>query len=1053
MTHLFYKILFFSLFFLFQGYAQAQDLTISGKVISGSDRLPIPGVSVLNQKGFPNTVTDANGNFTVHTSKGSVLTFTFIGFLSKSVTVTDASPLSITLSENVKGLNEVVVVAFGSQKREEITGSVQELKAKDITSLQNGNILQGLGGKVAGVQVFTTGQPGSAATIRMRGIGSINASSDPLIVLDGIPYDGSLNSISKSDIETLSFLEDASSNALYGSRGANGVIIVTTKKGKGQGLQIEADVKAGINFRATPDYSILKSPKDYYLAYYNRARIGEIVRVQKGGSVTSSPRQVALNSMKSTLGYNAYDVPFEQLINDNGSFNDAANLRYQDDWAKLLFRTAFRQEASLGLSANSENLKSYTSFNYLNDKGYLIASGFKRLGLRSNLVYDLSKSLKIGSNLSYAYTSQDFGESGGFSNPFQFARNIAPFYPVYLRDNDFQRVYDAKGRPVYDYGSGKGPFGASRSYAVFENPVGNRQYDKDNTSNNQVNANLFLNYKFLNDFEFTYNFGANVDNTRRLVFGNTYGGTSSSAGGSLSRTSLYKYNLNHQQLLNYTKKIDKHSIAVLLGHELNKTVSDQFAGSKQQLLLPDLLVFDNAAKITGLSGSQYGYAVEGYFSRLVYSYNNRYFFNASIRRDGSSVFAPESRWGTFYGLGGAWDIAKEDFLSENKIVNSLKLKVSYGQQGNDNVTLSSGARDYYAYYDTYSINDFGDNTPVVSLNKLGNRDLKWETSKNLNAGFEASLFDRRLTVNAEYFERKVSNMIYAQALPPSNAGSYARFANIGDMNNKGIQLSLAADLVRTADINWSVTANATHYNNKITRLPDAQKATGLVSGSFILKEGGDRYAYYLREFAGVDPKNGDALWFTDQLNASTGQTEKQITNDYSKATVYNIGKSAIPKVYGGFGTAFSYKNVSLSANFAYQFGGYGFDDIYRSLLHSDNYASNYHTDVNNSWTPENPGAALPRVDLTSANQNASSTLYLIKSDYISLQDISLSYDFAKERLKWSGLAGARVYVTGNNLYLWSKRKGYDPRTSLTGLSYAYTYPLLSSVSIGVNLKF
>lgn len=871
----FYKILIFSIAFLSQGFAQAQNLTISGKVKSNSDQLPIPGVSVLNQKGLPNTITDANGNFTVHTTRGSVLTFTYIGFLSKSITVTDGSPLNISLSENVNGLNEVVVVAFGSQKREEITGSVQELKARDISSLQNGNILQGLGGKVPGVQVFTTGQPGSAATIRMRGIGSINASSDPLIVLDGIPYDGSLNSIPKSDIEGLTFLEDASSNALYGSRGANGVIMVTTKKGKGLGLQIDADVKAGINFRAISDYSILKSPKDYYLAFYDRGRVGEIARVLKGGKSTTDPRQVALNSMNSTLGYNVYDAPFDQLINANGSFNDAAGLRYQDDWSKLLFRTALRQEASLSLTANSEHLKSFTSLNYLNDKGYLISSGFKRLGLRSNLTYEVNKSLKIGSNLSYANTNQNFGESSGFSNPFQFARNIAPFYPVYLRNNDFQRVYDGKGRPVYDYGSGEGPFGASRSYAVFENPVGNRQYDKDNTTNNQATANLFLNYKFLNDFEFTYNFGANVENQRRLVFGNTYGGTSSSGGGNLLRSSLYKYNLNHQQLLNYNKKIDNHSIAVLFGHEFNKTVSDQFAGTKQQLLLPDLLVFNNAAKITGLTGSQYGYSVEGYFSRLLYSYNNRYFFNASVRRDGSSIFAPESRWGTFYGLGGAWDIAKEDFLSNNKTINSLKFKISYGQQGNDNVTLNTSDRDYYAYYDTYSINNFGDNTPVVSLNKLGNRDLKWETSKNLNTGFEASLFDRRLTVNAEYFERKVSNMIYAQALPPSNSGSYLRFANIGDMNNKGIQLNVAADLIRTQDINWSVNVNATHYKNKITRLPDAQRATGLVTGSFILKEGGDRYAYYLRDFAGVDPKNGDALWYTDQLNASTNQIEKK----------------------------------------------------------------------------------------------------------------------------------------------------------------------------------
>ncbi|MDR6528882.1 TonB-linked SusC/RagA family outer membrane protein [Chryseobacterium rhizosphaerae] len=951
-------------------------------------------------------------------------------------------------------IKEVVVVAFGKQKKEEITGSVQSLKAKDLSNLQNGNILQGIGGKVAGVQVISSGQPGSQPTIRMRGIGSINASSDPLIVLDGIPYSGNLNSIAASDIESISFLEDASSNALYGSRGANGVIIVNTKRGKTKGLHIEADVRTGVNFRSIEDYSVYTSPQDYYTAYYNRARIGEVARLQQPGAIPSaaSPHAAGLAAL-SKLGYNVYNTPFNQLITKDGQFNPDAQLLYQDNWKKLLFKPTLRREATVGISANGDQVKSYTSLNYLDDKGYLISSGFERFGIRSNLDYSITSKLKLTTALSYTYSKQDFGESGGFSNPFQFARNISPFYPVFLRDNNYQQLYDTNGSALYDYGDGQGPNGATRSYAVFENPVGNLQKDKSQTTSNITNINLGLNYEIIKGLDFTYNFGAYLENVTNLQFGNTEGGTSSSVGGTISKGSIFKYTLNHQQLLTYQKKLGNHSFNILVGHELNKIKNEGFSGSKQQLLLPNSLSFDNAVKITDLSGNGYEYAVEGYFSRLLYNYDGKYFFNANVRRDGSSVFSPESRWGNFYGLGVAWNVAKENFLKDNTLINSLKLKASYGQQGNDNILLDGTNRDYYAYQDIYGINNFGDDKPVLSLKKQGNKDLKWETSKNLNAGVEISLLKNRITLNADYFERKVSDMIYTLPLPPSNAGSYVKYGNIGDMTNRGVQANINVDVLRTDDFQWNIYANATHYKNTITRLPAEQRNTGLVSGLFILAEGGDRYTYYLKEFAGVNPNNGDALWYRTAINPTTQKEEKTITNNYKEATDYNTGKSAIPKVYGGFGTDVTYKRLNLSVNFAYQFGGYGYDDIYRSLFHSDTYASNYSTDLDKTWTPENPSAALPRVDLTSTNQNGNSTLYLIKSDYISLQDVTLSYQLPDDFAGQAGLSGLKVYLTGNNLYLWSKRKGYDPRTSLTGVSDSYKYSTLSSVSLGFKLTF
>ena len=967
--------------------------------------------------------------------------FSFVGTFSAQEKKKDS------IKEN--SIGEVVIVAFGKQKKEEITGSIQELKPKDISALQNGNVLQGLAGRVAGVQIVGNGQPGSSPSIRMRGIGSINASSEPLIVLDGIPYPGSLNSIPSSDIESLSFLEDASSNALYGSRGANGVIIITTKKGTRKGIHVDFDIKTGINFRATPEYDIISSPAEYYLAYFNRVRVGEKAR----GKTDAQAYTEAINKMNATLGYNAYNVPFNQLINQDGSFNQNAKLLYQDNWQKLLFRPNLRQEANLSFTANTDKLKAYTSLGYLNDRSYLIGSGFKRLSLRSNLEYALNEKLKFGANLNYSNSEQNLGDGGSFANSFQFSRNIAPFYPVYLRDNDYNRVYDIKGRAVYDYGDGKGPNGARRSYAVFENPVGNRQYDLNKVTNNTVNTNLFVQYKFLKDFDFTYNFGGVIINSQELVYGNPLGGTTATVGGRLAKSNTLKYAFNHQQLLSYNKQLGAHNISVLLGHELNQEKSDYFGARKEKLFLEGLAVFDNVLKMNEIPGNQYDYAVEGFFSRVLYNYKNKYFFNASLRRDGSSVFSKENRWGTFYGLGAAWDISKEDFLKDSEVVNALKVKASYGQQGND-IFYFPGTTDriYYAYKNLYKVSNFGDDTPVVTTEYLGNNKLRWENSQNLNAGFETALFNRRLSINAEYFERKVSDMIYRAALPFSNVGYYPRLENIGNMRNRGVQVSINGDVIKTENFTWNLYANLTHYKNKITKLPDAQRENGITDGLFLLKEGSDRYAYYLKEFAGVDPLNGDALWYKDGVDAS-GNAVKQVTNSYAEATLYQTGKSAIPKVYGGFGTQIRFKNITLSANFAYQLGGWGYDQNYRSLLHSDNYASNYHRDVHNTWAPENPTASLPRIDISNSNQNANSTLFLTKSDYLSLQDLTLSVGIPQSFLENYGIRDANIYVTGNNLFLLSKRRGYDPRLSISGVSETYGYNLLSSVSLGLNLKF
>lgn len=954
-------------------------------------------------------------------------------------------------------IEEVVMVAYGQQKKEEITGSVTQIKAKEIKDLQNGNVLQGLTGKVGGVQVVTSGQPGSAATIRMRGIGSINSSSAPLIVLDGIAYNGLLNSIPAQDIESLTFLKDASSNALYGARGANGVIIVTTKKGKRKGIEVELDTKTGVNTRAIKDYDIISSPSDYYLAYYDRLRLGALRgSVNSNNGISNEDAHAFAQSNLSELGYNNYDVPFDELVS-NGVFNPNAKLLYRDDWADYLFKPSIRTEHYFSISSNGDKLKSYFSGNYLKDGGYSLRSGFERLSARMNLEYNVRDNITVGGNINYANTDYEQGSRGSgsnYSNAFNFSRSVAPIYPVFVRDENYNIAYNNKGERIYDFGTGEF-MGNTRSFASFQNPVGTLNLDKFNDINDNLSTRFFGKIKFLKDFDFTYNFSADLLSSNYYRLATPIAGDAAPANGRLTRGNDKYLTIGNQQLLNWNKSISKHTFNILLGHETNDLTIENIEGQKTDLLFPDIPSLNFGGKVQYLNSSIVDYNVEGYFARLLYNFDNKYFFNANVRRDGSSVFAPDVRWGTFYGLGFAWNVSKESFLANSKVLTNLKLKASYGEQGNDYLLdRTRSFRNYYAYADLYNVGPNGEDLATPTLSSLGNDKTKWETSNNTNAGFESSWFNNRISLDAEYFERKVSDMLYFIPNPPSLTGSFVTPTNVGDMKNTGVEVNLEIIPIKNENFTLSVFANGTHYKNKVTKLPGAQSQNGIVDGLFKLAEGNSRYDYFLYDFAGVNPSNGDALWYKDVLDDNGNVIDKTTTNLIAEATQYFVGKSAIPKIYGGFGTDITLGRFNARINFAYQLGGWGYDSVYQSLMASaGDIGENLHSDVFNSWTPENPNASIPRVDRINTTQSQTSSFYLIKSDYLSIQDITFGYDLSENFVKTFGLSSARIYFTGNNLYLWSKRQGYDPRLNLTGQSGSGQYSILRSTSLGINVKF
>ena len=1036
-------------------FSFAQEKTVTGTVTTADDGLPLPGASVVVKGTSRGQQTDFDGKYAIQVSQGDVLVVSYVGMKTAQVTIGAGSTYDVAL-ELDNALDEVIVTAYGSQKKESIAGSIGEIKSEEIAEITAGNVLQGTVGKVAGVQVFNnSGMPGDGPTIRMRGIGSINASSAPLYVVDGVPFSGDVASINSQDIESMTFLKDASAAALYGNRGANGVIIITTKKGKFQKVSITLDTKAGFSSRGVKEYDIMDSSKEYYERYYqslkNSLMFGSANLSEADASVAAAN---GIIDGEDGLAYNNYGVPNDQLIDPaTGRLNPNANMLYSGgDWDDYLFGSGFFSSTYVSVSGGNEKTSQFFSLGYDKNEGYVVNSGLEKITSRLKVDSQITDRLKVGGNLNYSHLTQDYldGYTGGstYSSPFFWTRTVAPIYPVLLYDNDGNPVYNTRGTHIFDDGTGNGgqpnvpvrPFGAlQHPFATATNDI--KEYLTDN-----LYASAFAELKLLEGLKFTYVVTGDLFSRGDRSMDTPLYGDAVNTGGRVGYSSARTMAFTQQQLLNYNKSFGNHNFDFLLGHETLDRRTDVVSAGRSKMLFPTGYV-DQAAVIQYANGYGTSYALEGFFARMNYDFSNKYFLNASIRRDGSSRFHPDNRWGTFYGLGAAWSVSSESFMENVTFIDNLRLKASFGEQGNDNLGIE------LPYLDQYSVTattDASIDVPSFNLVALGNKEITWETNTNFNVGFDVSMFNNRVSLEAEYFERKVTDMLYQKPLPVSS-GFSTQPENIGDMQNTGFEATLGIDIVRSEDFNLNFNANATHYKNKITKLPfNGFENNQIIAGAYIRQEGGGIYDYYMREFAGVNPNNGAATWYMDDPN---NEGQKIITEDYSEATRYDIGKSALPDVYGGFSFDINYKAFDLGIQFAYQLGGYSYDGVYMSLLAADR-GENYHRDANVSWTPANTTAKLPRIDVGDPKDfYSTSTLGLTKSDYLSIQNLSLGYTFKPDVVETIGLSSLRVYSLVDNVNIWSKRQGYDPRSGgVTGAS-SNNYSLLRTVSFGVNVKF
>lgn len=1015
----------------------AQNKTLTGTVISSEDNQPLPGVNVIVKGTTMGTITDFDGNFSLSVpADAETLVFSFMGMQTQEVAIGTTTKFNITLDPESIGMDEVVVVAYGTAKKSSFTGSASQVKGAELEKMKVSDVSKALEGKVAGVQSSSSsGTPGSSAKILIRGIGSISASQSPLIVVDGVPYEGSLNSISQQDIESYTILKDAAANSMYGARGSNGVIIITTKKGKSGKPQINAEANLGFNARGVGNYDVITDPGEYYEMFYESYRNSLL----GSKSYFAASEYASNNLVKQLGGFNIYKGVDDNNIIDpeTGKLTSeakAASKKWSDSWLEDPFKKRLRQEYNVNVSGGGEVTNAYLSISYLDDNGYVTNSGFKRAAARLKAEHKLGSNIRVEGNVAYARTDMSvFADETGsnYSNLFMFSQMIAPIYPIYKYDAEGNQVYTNTGEKEYEF---------TTKYAANQNPMAVLEASIIKNVVDNVTSRGLFEVKFLKDFKFTVNAAYDLFVSTATTFQTPIGGDAANVGGR-GYKEMQRYGaLNANQLLDYNHDFGLHNVKVLLGHEIKKDVVNYMVGHMTNFVNAKNPEFANATKYQDLSSLTSESTLEGFMSRVEYNYNDRYYLTASVRRDASSQFDPKSRWGTFWAVGGAWRIKEENFMRDIEQIDNLKLRVSYGTQGNNNLGMAK------VYDDLYSVERVNGEA-ALSKTLRGNPDLTWEKSANFNAGFESRFFDR-FDLNVEFFIKETKDMIYKHPLPPSEGKPNYTWRNEMNMKNIGVELETTVDIVNKNDIKWSVTLNGMTYKNKLTKLASGKPDDGYQAGSYWRKKGGSLYDWYTYKYAGVDPTNGKAQYW--RIDEETGEASK--VYDSSKATLQEIGKSAIPDWAGGISTSVEAYGFDLSISTAHQIGGWVWDSFYQSLMNAGDNGENFHKDMFNRWTPGHTDTDVPALSFGDRDANASCDRWLTKASYFSIKNITLGYSLPSSLLEKYKIEKMRFYITGDNIWLFSKRKGLDPRQDFDG-STGYAYSALSTYSAGVKITF
>jgi len=1016
---------------------QAQTVRITGTITSSEDGMPLPGVSILVKGTTIGSATDANGKYELNVpTNAQTLTISFIGYVAQELPISGRAVIDVVLQPETQQIDEVMVVAYGTATKKSFTGSVAVVSSEKISKIQSSSVTKALEGIAPGVQVSgATGQPGSSAAIRIRGIGSVNASSAPLYVVDGVPFDGSINSINSEDIENISILKDAASASLFGARGANGVIMITTKKGKGEGT-VNVKFTRGWSDRAIAEYDRVNT-----FDWYGLQAEGNTNKLIYANGLTPANAYITTagtgtNSIWNRVGrYNPFNAANNALIDPaTGKLVDGLDLLYQDDWQKELFRVAPRNELVVSTSKSKDNTDFYLSAGYVNEEGIVKYTNFERFNARLNVNSQVKSWLKVGMNFSGATqkTDQLLAEGTYTTNPFYYTRVMGPIYPIWKRNADGSFAIDPDtGKKIFDMGSSPARPYAPNSNLVATLPLDDRSFKRD-----EMTVRTYAETKFLKDFTFKVSANADLTGTYTTTFQNNQLGDAQNVSGRSTKSYQRGYSYTVNEILTYNKSFNEHNLELMVGHENYNYLYHYLSATRTGFGFPTSELVAGAVA-EGSTSSTDTYTLEGYLSRINYSYANKYFASASFRRDGSSRFSADSRWGNFYSYSAGWVIVNEEFMANTRTwLNNLKVKVSYGEQGNDAIGT------YYGYQALYTIDDYNNNDlNGAYTSTLPNNDLKWEVNKNLNLGFEFTVFER-FGGEISYFKRSSDNLLFDVPLPQSTGIGFVT-KNVGSMTNKGIEVNLNGRIIKTNDFEWNFDFNLTHYKNEITKLPQKE----IISGTKKLMVGHSIYEFWLRESAGVDPNTGLQLYYYN--DATTG--EKLTTTNQNAAGYYYVG-NAIPDFYGGITTGIKYKWFDASVLVTYSQGGQMYDGSYAALMHGGAYGTHWHKDILNRWQQAGNNTDVPRLQNGLTQLTAQSSRFLTDASFVNIKNVTIGCTLPKNILSKAGIQSARIFLTGDNLKIFSKRTGMDPQQSFAGVS-DYTYVPNKTFTVGLSLQF
>jgi TonB-linked SusC/RagA family outer membrane protein len=1013
---------------------------------------PLIGATVQPVGGGNGAATDVNGTFSLSVPYNvKTLKVSYVGYKTQELPI--QPNMAITMSDNGTALDEVMVVAYGTAKKTSYTGSAEAVTNKKLELRPVTDATKALEGNVAGLQVTSSsGQPGSSPSIHIRGYGSVNAYSTPLYVVDGAPYDGNLSSINPSDIESMTVLKDASAAALYGARGANGVVMITTKKGVEGRSNVTWRSTLGWSSRATKRYQHVDQ-KEYVQLVYEALRNEAI---DNGYSWTEA-EAVARQSLSDQLGgeqYNPFkNYSWENLIDPaTGYVREDAQSAWDEDWYDSVIRdNAFRHEHLLQVSGGSEHSQYMMSLGYLNEDGILKTTNYERYTGRANINSQITDWLAGNINTSLAHSVSNFSDYDGTStsNVWYTAQFINPLLPVYLKDINGNNVYDSDGNIQYDWGEAT-PNGTRPGSLSDFSSLGMLLLDKAYTKRDAAGLRTGLvlgsdlaKYGWRQGIKLAANFSMDYNNRNYMRYMNAQHGNQANAGGLMEKTNQRTQSYTFNQLLTWDRTFGEHTFGLLFGHEWYAYQYSYLLAGKTNLVEG---IYELRPGTTLYEADSYSdnYRIDSWLGRANYNYGGRYFLSASLRQDKSSRFHPDHNKGTFWSVGANWRVSGEKFMQNVGWVNNLSVKASYGEQGNDMLTT------FYAWQSLYDLSYSNASNIGAMIASLENQNVSWEKSQNFNAGFDAILFNHRLQLNVEFYNRLTKNMLLNRPMALST-GFTGYMDNIGDMRNRGIEGSIRITPVRTADFEWNITAMATKNKNKVIKL--TKEAPEIISGVRVIKEGLPIYTYYMCKSAGVDPSTGHSLYWAFEKDEDGNMIPgtEYITDDKSAAAncKYYLG-SREPDLYGSLGTDFTWKGLTLSVLTTYSLGGKVYDSVYYSGMNLWYLSSTWNKNALRRWQKPGDVTDVPRSTIAeSINTN---DRFLIDASYFAIKNITLTYALPNSWVNKLGMTGARIFGSVDNLALWTHLDGMDPQYNFTG-GTDYDYSPNKTYTVGIELNF